>query len=153
LFKAMIAQRRGDASPLSGDAARACVVKGVSRLPVQRALSLVLTWEDDRADVDLHVTGPTGEKVHFKNRNGTDGGLLYYDVTDGYGPEIYTLGDARPGAYEVSVVYYGGSAKLLRAHLTVLEDAGTPAERRRDIPITLWSADPDNVVRVASLTP
>ncbi len=149
LFRRMMGLRRAylaDAAAL-----RTCIVDGVSRLPVQRSLSLVLTWEDPDADVDLHVIGPTGEHVSFRQREGKDGGLLYYDVTDGFGPEIYTLGQGREGRYQLGVVHFRGPERGVRGTLTIIEDAGTPAERRRHVPFRLGAPDTDDLTTVAQV--
>lgn len=151
LFHRMMGLRRVRGS--NAAELRDCVVDAVSRLPVQRALSLVLTWEDRAADVDLHILGPDGEHVSFQKREGKDGGLLYYDVTDGYGPEIYTLGQARMGRYRVGVTHYRGPASGVRGTLTVLENAGTPAETRRHIPFRLGAPDPSDLTSLAILSP
>ncbi|MCC7069805.1 MAG: AgmX/PglI C-terminal domain-containing protein [Deltaproteobacteria bacterium] len=149
LFKMMMGLRRREHS--DAVALRGCIVDGVSRLPVQRSLSLVLTWEDPGADVDLHVIGPTGEHVSFRQREGKDGGLLYYDVTDGYGPEIYTLGQGHRGRYQLGVVHYRGPERGVRGTLTVIEDAGTPAERRRHLPFRLGAPDTTEVRTLAEV--
>lgn len=129
-------QHEDQAEPL-----RRCLVDGVSGLPVQRRLSLVLTWEDPTADVDLHIHEANGEHVWYSDRESEQGGLLYYDITDGYGPEIYVLGSAAKGTYKLSVIYYSGLAKDLKGTLTVLRDAGTDREQRQDFPFTLREAN------------
>lgn len=150
LFRRMMGLRRVRGS--NAAELRDCVVDAVSRLPVQRALSLVLTWEDAGADVDLHILGPGGEHVFFSKREGKDGGLLYYDVIDGYGPEIYTLGQAHPGRYRIGVTHYRGPESGVRGTLTILEDAGTPAEKRRHVPFRLGPADPSDLKSLAVLS-
>lgn len=149
LFTTMMGLRRRPGSDAA--ALRSCIVDGVSRLPVQRSLSLVLTWEDAGADVDLHVVGPTGEHVSFRQRAGADGGLLYYDITDGFGPEVYTLGQGHHGRYQLGVAHYRGPERGVRGTLTVIEDAGTPAERRRHVPFTLGAPDTEDVTMVAQV--
>lgn len=134
-FRTMMDLRRSNeqfAKPL-----RSCVVDGVSKLPVQRDISLVLTWEDNSADIDLHIHEAGGEEVYYSHRESEAGGLLYYDITNGYGPEIYVLGSAPKGDYRLTVVYYSGSAEKIAGTLTVLRNAGAPDEVREDIPFTL----------------
>ena len=105
------------------------------------AVSLILTWEDPSVDVDLHIREVGGEHVWYRSRESKHGGLLYYDITDGFGPEIYTLGAGPAGAYKLSVVYFRGSTKDVRGTLTVLRNAGSAQETRRDIPFVLAKAD------------
>ncbi len=134
-FRTMMSLRRQHGQ--HAVAIRRCIVDGVSKLPVQRAVSLVLTWEDDSADIDLHIHEQGGTEVFYSRRESEIGGLLYYDITDGYGPEIYVLGSGPKGAYRLSLVYYGGDAAEVSGTLTVLRDAGSPQERREDRPFLL----------------
>jgi hypothetical protein len=152
IFRTMMDIRRGDV--VDDDLAavvRSCIVDAVSGLPVQRAISLVLTWEDPNSDVDLHITNPANEEVWYQDKSGNDGGLLYYDVTNGLGPEVYVLGDSPPGEYAIGLVYYRGERTDVAGTLTVLENAGTPTETRRDIPFELHGADPENEVALTVL--
>jgi len=134
-FRTMMSLRRryeDAAKPL-----RDCVVQGVSNLPVTRDISLVLTWEDNAADVDLHIFEAKGEHISYQDRESEQGGLLYYDITDGYGPEIYVLGKGAQGKYKLQVVYYSGSQPNLKGTLTVLRNAGAANETREHHPFTL----------------
>jgi len=134
-FRTMMALRRDFESHATG--LRRCIVDGVSNLPVQRAVSLVLTWEDPSADVDLHVHEVGGEEVFFSHRESANAGLLYYDITDGFGPEIYVLGSGPAGEYRLTLVYYSGTARNITGTLTILRNAGSPEETREDRAFTL----------------
>ena len=134
-FRTMMGLRR--AHPDKAAALRECIVSGVSKLPVKRAVSLVLTWDEPDTDVDLHIQEVGGEHVWYSDRESSNGGLLYYDITDGYGPEIYVLGSGPAGAYKLELVYYRGAPRNLKGTLTILRDVGSPEESRRDIPFTL----------------
>jgi uncharacterized protein YfaP (DUF2135 family) len=79
---------------------------GVERLrgPTTRIL---LTWETDANDVDLHVIDRRGEHADYSDRTLSDGGTLLGDVTSGYGPEEFLLSPKLTGApYELFVNYY-----------------------------------------------
>ena len=66
-----------------------------------------LGWNTDNTDVDLHVHEPTGTRVWYNNRFSTaTGGTVSQDVTQGYGPEVYTCYDAPAGEYKVFANYY-----------------------------------------------
>lgn len=134
-FKTMMRLRR--AFPERAAALRSCIVDGVSKLPVQRAVSVVLTWDDPEADVDLHIHEVGGEEVFYSHRESRNAGLLYYDITDGFGPEIYVLGSGPAGEYRLGLVYYRGSAPNLTGTLTILRNAGSPDETREERPFTL----------------
>ncbi len=71
------------------------------------ATHFVLTWETDANDVDLHVYDGKGYHADYRVRGLKSGGHLYADVTDGYGPESFTIPKA-PSAYpyRLDVDYY-----------------------------------------------
>lgn len=68
-----------------------------------------IVWNTDRSDVDLHVEESTGEECYYENRTTDIGGWLTKDVTQGYGPELYVLEQAKPGAYEIWANYYSST--------------------------------------------
>jgi hypothetical protein len=73
----------------------------------QPSLRFVLTWETGANDVDLHVRDALGSHAYYENRGLRSGGALYYDVTDGYGPEVFTiLGSPTGYPYNLQVHYY-----------------------------------------------
>lgn len=72
-----------------------------------RSKRVLLTWETDANDVDLHVVDRNGEHAFHEHRSLPDGGRLLMDVTSGYGPEEFVLGTgAAGGPYQVFVQYY-----------------------------------------------
>ncbi len=135
IFREVMKLRR--AHPNHKEGIERCLTESVSDLPVRRDISMVLTWDDPRADIDLHVYEPEGEHVWFQHLQSRHGGFLYYDITDGFGPEIYTLGAAPKGEYDIKLVYYSGAAEEVRGTLTILRDAGAPNETREAIPFVL----------------
>jgi hypothetical protein len=74
------------------------------------SMRVVMTWETDANDVDLHVYDSRGGHAFHGNRSLAGGGTLYADVTTGFGPECFTLrkGEGLPPAwsYELFVHYY-----------------------------------------------
>jgi hypothetical protein len=71
------------------------------------SLRFVLTWETGANDVDLHVRDVLGSHAYYESRGLRSGGALYYDVTDGYGPEVFTiLGEPTGYPYNLQVHYY-----------------------------------------------
>jgi hypothetical protein len=68
---------------------------------------LLLTWETDANDVDLHVVDRNGEHAFYERRDLPDGGTLLTDVTSGYGPEGFVIAANPLGApYQIFVHYY-----------------------------------------------
>ncbi len=144
-FRTMMGLRRSH--PKAGKAIGQCIVDGVSRLPVIRDVSIVMLWEDPSADIDMHVTEAGGERVWYQHQESAQGGHLYYDVTDGFGPEVYVLGAGKPGTYRLEVVYYSGS-RPVRGKFILMRNAGGPEETRKEIPFKLQSANSDKRVPV-----
>ncbi len=68
---------------------------------------LVLTWETDTNDVDLHLVDRNGEHAYYERPALPDGSSLLTDVTSGYGPEAFLIAPNAAGApYQVFVHYY-----------------------------------------------
>lgn len=96
-------------------------------------LQVLLFWDTDGTDVDLHVVEPTGEEVFYAHRESkSTGGRLDRDDVDGYGPEIYTVASAPEGPYGIMTHYFGGSDRAGQTMATVIAVAreGTDEERR-----------------------
>lgn len=100
------------------------------RAPVR--LRVVLSWDSDATDVDLHVVTPTGEHAFWGDRVIGSGGALDVDVTTGYGPEIFAHPDPAPGVYHVYVNYYGAGEladAVTVGQVAVITGEGTPREK------------------------
>ena len=54
-------------------------------------LAVAIQWNTDGTDIDLHVLDPAGEHCYYGHRGTAAGGHLSRDVTQGYGPELFTL--------------------------------------------------------------
>jgi hypothetical protein len=71
------------------------------------SLRFVLSWETDANDVDFHIYDRHGDHAFFSNRQLRSGGELYADVTDGFGPECFTVpGTGKAGPYRLQIHYY-----------------------------------------------
>lgn len=104
-------------------------------------LVVMITWNTDATDVDLHVIEPTGEDCYYANRNTEIGGAMTTDVTQGYGPEMYVLPRAKTGRYVLRAHYYASdssrTATRTKVYATVFENWGTPRERTYERVVTL----------------
>lgn len=103
-----------------------------NRVPTR--LRIVLSWDSDNTDLDLHVISPDGQHVFYGARVAPNGGALDVDVTTGYGPEIYATPSPVPGAYHVFVNYYGAGEQrgvITTAQVAILQDEGTPKEKQQ----------------------
>jgi hypothetical protein len=104
-------------------------------------LMVTITWNTDSTDIDLHVKEPTGEECYYKHRDTRIGGHITKDVTQGYGPEMYTLAKAVPGRYRIRAKFYASNRNRASArtkvYATVYENWGRPTERvtRKVVPL------------------
>ena len=95
-----------------------------------KALKIILMWDTDKTDVDLHVIEPTNEECFYDHRETEIGGQLDLDVTDGFGPEVYTLAEPTKGIYKIKVHYYsdnGNPQSQITVYVVMYE--GTPNEK------------------------
>lgn len=104
---------------------------GASLAGARVELQLTTLWSTDGIDIDLWVYEPNGEKCFYSHRDTTLGGHLFWDVTDGLGPELYQAPRAAPGQYDTLVHFYGSNAPRLSAPTAMLMvvDRGSPASR------------------------
>lgn len=80
----------------------------------------VLSWDADNTDIDLWVTDPNNEKVYYANRLGYQGGSMSRDFTGGYGPEEFSLRNAKPGKYKVQAQFYGNRQQVVSGTTTLM---------------------------------
>ncbi|CAF1321913.1 unnamed protein product [Rotaria magnacalcarata] len=90
----------------------------VRHLPVD--LRIVLVWDTNDTDVDLHIIEPTGEECYYGNKNTAIGGMLSRDFTTGYGPEEYLLRKAAKGTYIVRTQCYANHEQSLTGATTIM---------------------------------
>ncbi|HEX2542184.1 MAG TPA: VIT domain-containing protein [Caldimonas sp.] len=83
----------------------------VRNLPVD--VRVVLAWDADNTDVDLHVVDPNGEEVYYGRSLSYQGGAITRDATGGYGPEEFVLKEAKPGKYRVEAQFFGHRQQVL----------------------------------------
>lgn len=120
-------------------------------LPVD--LRVVLTWDADNTDIDLHVTDPNGEECFYSNPRTSQGGRMSRDFTGGYGPEEFVLRRAKPGKYSITANFYGNRQQVLAGATTlqvkVFSRFGTAAQKEKLI--TLRLKDSNDTVFVGEL--
>ncbi|MFE3970570.1 VIT domain-containing protein [Stenotrophomonas sp. YIM B13575] len=83
-------------------------------------LRVVLAWDADNSDMDLWVTDPNGERAYYGNRLTYQGGQMSQDFTGGYGPEQFSLRNAKPGKYKVEANYFGSRQQLVTGATTLM---------------------------------
>lgn len=110
---------------------------------VPAKLRVLLSWDSDHTDLDLHLVTPDGGHVWYGNRSLPNGATQDVDVTTGYGPEIIATPTPLKGQYLVYVNYFGGgysqdsesgdveaAQALTTARVTIVTEEGTPNEKQ-----------------------
>lgn len=102
---------------------------------------VVLSWDSDGTDLDLHLITPAGEHVFYGARQAKDGAALDVDVTTGFGPEIIASPSQQRGTYLVYVNYFGAGfygedgddarQDMTVAQVALITDEGTPREKQQ----------------------
>ena len=109
---------------------------------------IVVSWNINNTDIDLHVIEPTGEVCYYSNSETKIGGRLSIDVTDGYGPEMYILKKAVPGEYAIALDYYSDSgtqtASKAKAYIDIYRNWGQKNEKVTHKVIQLRSGNWDD---------
>lgn len=107
----------------------------------------VLSWDADNTDIDLWVTDPNNEKVYYANRLGYQGGSMSRDFTGGYGPEEFSLRNAKPGKYKVQAQFYGNHQQVVSGSTTLMlrlsTGFGTPQQKDENIILRLTGQGAD----------
>ncbi len=112
-------------------------------------LRIMMTWDADNTDIDMHVVEPSGEEVYYAhNRSGT-GALVSHDVTTGYGPEEFLHKIAPKGKYTVSTNYFASHQQSLVGPATITvtfyTNWGRPTQKSETMSLRLDKAK-DKVV-------
>lgn len=122
---------------------------GVKEIPVDPRLikhldmdiRIVMSWDADNTDMDLHVVEPSGEEAYYGHNRTRIGGLVSRDFTRGYGPEVYAIRRAMRGRYKVRTKFFGSSAAKLAGAVTLQVDVytnyGRRNQRRRSLTLRL----------------
>lgn len=110
-------------------------------------LRVVIDWNADEIDMDLHVKEPTKEECYYSNNETESGGRISNDFTDGYGPEEYLIKKAPNGNYNISVDYYNDRVQKEKmpsvVKVTVFRNYGSAAMQYETKVIRLKKEDDD----------
>ncbi|MDR2694150.1 MAG: AgmX/PglI C-terminal domain-containing protein [Chitinispirillales bacterium] len=105
---------------------------------------VVINWNMNSTDIDLHVVDPTGEECYYSHSATKIGGRISADVTNGYGPEQFLLKNAVKGKYRVYVNYYGDRQVTDAGPSTVMAEIYTKyadkTERRKVVCLQMSNA-------------
>ena len=121
-------------------------------LPVD--MRVVLSWDLNDTDIDLHVIDPNGEEAFYDHRTTYQGGFMSKDFTGGYGPEEFILRAPKAGEYQVLVKYYGSQlARLSRGVMLNLKlQTGFGSQKMQQQSISMRLLEKTDKVLVGSFT-
>ncbi|MBO4350800.1 MAG: DUF2135 domain-containing protein [Proteobacteria bacterium] len=112
-------------------------------------LRIMMTWDADNTDIDMHVVEPSGEEVFYEHNRSRTGSLVSHDVTTGYGPEEFLHKIAPKGKYEVFTKYFASHQQSLvgpaTITLTFYTNWGRPTQKSETVSLRLDKAK-DKVV-------
>jgi hypothetical protein len=97
------------ADPAKRESILAALHEAGGKLENAPSLRFVLSWETDANDVDFHIFDDQGGHAFYSQKHLKSGGDLYADVTTGYGPECFTIRQAkenRAKKYTLQANYY-----------------------------------------------
>jgi len=118
-------------------------------------LRIVMSWDADETDIDLHVLEPNGEEAYYGNRRTAEGGFVSEDVTTGYGPEEYLKKELESGTYKVLSNYFASHQTALTGATTVTAtvytDWGTAQEKRQVLTLRLDKPKSKHLIGEVSL--
>ncbi|MBI2572153.1 MAG: DUF2135 domain-containing protein [Candidatus Schekmanbacteria bacterium] len=106
-------------------------------------MRILLSWDTDNTDLDLHVITPDGQHCYYGERVLENGAALDVDVTTGYGPEIFSTPAPQPGAYLVYVNLYGESwdgaegGDVTVSHVSIVTEENTLDEKMRSYSVPM----------------
>ena len=144
-LNAIVDQSRRDGHPVDVAAIDKRLLK---HLPLD--VRVVLAWDADNTDVDLHVIDPNGEEVYYGHNLSYQGGTISRDATGGYGPEEFALRVAKPGTYRVEANFFGHRQQVLTTSTGLMmwlsSGWGTPTQHDRRATIRVKSERGERVV-------
>jgi TonB-dependent SusC/RagA subfamily outer membrane receptor len=111
----------------------------VYAMPVD--VRIVISWSSDDSDIDLWVTDPLKEKCFYSYAKTKGGGRLSGDMTEGFGPEDYSMKKAVSGEYIIEINYFGESRQTIAGPVTVKAELythyGTQNQKKQVINVRL----------------
>ncbi|QNB00164.1 YfaP family protein [Massilia sp. Se16.2.3] len=118
----------------------------------QPTLRILGAWDDNQAEIDLHIVTPDGQHAYWAHPFLTNGGGLDADSVDGPGPEMFTMTTPLRGLYQVWINYWGNfgdsgyhfdestrQRPIITSRVTLVFNENTARERREDLVIPLRS--------------
>jgi len=118
----------------------------IADLPVD--IRVVMNWNLDNVDMDLHVIDPNKEECYYSHRTTEAGGRISDDFTDGFGPEQFILKKAIKGKYQIKTDYFSEGRVSGSGRTTLMAEVylyyGTAKEQRKMVVFQSSQNDDDD---------
>jgi uncharacterized protein YfaP (DUF2135 family) len=114
------------------------------------ALRIIAAWDDNQAEIDMHVITPDGQHAFWAAPVLQGGGGLDADSVDGAGPEMFSIAAPKPGPYHVYVNFWGNFGSegyhfdeatrqkpIITVRMTFIHHENTLKERRESFVVPL----------------
>lgn len=85
-------------------------------------IRVVISWDTDNSDMDLHVTEPNGKTCMYNYPLTPSGGKISRDFTRGFGPEQYMMKKTLDGYYVIKAHYFGSQSQSQLMPVSVYAD-------------------------------
>jgi len=113
-------------------------------------IRVVVDWNHNDTDIDLHIIDPNLEACFYSHKRTTIGGQMSEDMTQGFGPEEFTLVNAIKGEYYVKIKYYGDRYQKVEnptfMKVTMYKRFGTAKETKETQIIRLTKQDDEEII-------
>lgn len=108
--------------------------KNTNKIDTSFDVRVVIDWNHNDTDIDLHIIDPFLEECYYSNPKTKIGGELSQDMTQGFGPEEFTLKHAKKGEYFIKVKYFGDRYQKIEnptfMKVTIFKNFGKPNETK-----------------------
>ncbi|MFT5890933.1 MAG: hypothetical protein ACI9Y7_001032 [Dokdonia sp.] len=118
--------------------------------PIPMDVRVVIDWNHNDTDIDLHIIDPNLEECYYSHNKTIIGGMMSQDMTQGFGPEEYTVEKAIKGDYFIKVRYYGDRNQKIETptfmKVTMFTYYGTNKETKETQILRLTRADNEQLL-------
>ena len=111
---------------------------------------VVIDWNHNDTDIDLYVVDPNYEICSYQHTKTKIGGRISSDMTQGFGPEEFTLKNAKRGDYFIKVHYFGDRYQKIEnptfMKVTLYKNYGKENQTKEVKVVRLTNRNDDKVV-------
>jgi len=111
---------------------------------------VVVDWNHNDTDIDLHIIDPNLEECFYNHAKTKIGGNMSPDMTQGFGPEEFTLKKAIKGDYFIKIKYYGDRYQKIEnptfMKITIFRRYGSKDESKSVQIIRLTKKDDEEII-------